>query len=406
MTATQTADESKTSIPETVLKRMEDLGIEIKGIAGIKTDVNALVKRLDAFEEQQKQWMEKNKSRSVSIPGVTEQKEKFSLFYAMRMAAKYKLPTKEDKNAAFTEAVIIEATQKALDSGLLTAGGAVIPAEYVAEIIDVLRPQIAAVALGATMTSFASGYPVEFPRMDSTATATWNAESAAITPSQESFGMINMTPHQLSCLVQMSRRSAALSNPGLEQIVRMDIAALFARAIDLAIFKGTGTLNQPLGIKNITGTQDYGDAWSGVPTYPTLVDFIGKVEDANAMGAKMGWAMHPKIKRVIQKIVDGASRPIFNWDSTLSPSGLSMSPNILTYPFATTTQLPQGTDIGEIYFGDFAQLIVGTWGSMILESSTEADTAFAAHQLWIKGIMEVDVALRQPSAFVWADNID
>lgn len=372
-------------------------------ISKMEKDVLA---RMEKMEAEQEDFRKKIKVRGVSLPGCDEQKEKFSFYYAQRYAAGFGLPEKEDPNAGFTRTVLEEAKKKALDSGTLTAGGAVIPAEYVAQIIDVLRPNVAAIQLGATITQF-SGNPVEIPRIDTAATAYWTGENAAITASQETFGQVRLTPHELGALIQMSRRSAALSSPGLEQIARQDIGLLFARALDLAIFKGTGADSQPLGIINQTGVNDFANAWTVSATidYAGLIGMIGMVEDDNAMGTRMGWAMHPKIKRAIQKLVATDGRPIFTWDPSVSPSGMTFTPSIVTYPFATTTQLGSGATAGELFFGDFSSIIIGQWGPMVLEASTEAGTAYAAHQLWLKGIMEVDVALRHPESFVFEDGI-
>jgi len=365
-----------------------------------------VIARMEKVEAEQEEFRKKIKVRGVSLPGCDEQKEKFSFHYALRYAAGLPLPEKEDPNAGFTRSVIEQSTQKALDSGTFTAGGAVIPAEYVAQIIDVLRPNVAAFQLGATISQF-SGNPVEIPRLDASATAYWTAENAAITASQETFGQVRLTPHELAALVQMSRRSAMLSSPGLEAIARQDIGLLFARSLDLAILKGTGADGQPLGIINQTGVNDFANGWTVSATidYGGLVGMVGMVEDDNALGTRMGWAMHPKIKRAIQKLVDSNGQPLFQWDPMLSPSGITMTPSILTHPFATTTQLASGATAGELIFGDWASVVVGQWGAMALEASTEAGTAFAAHQLWIKGVMEVGVAVRHPESFVFENGI-
>lgn len=402
----ESGTQDETKLPDQILKRLEAIGADITKIKELPADLAALDKKIQAVEEQQKQLAEHFKKRSISVPGCNDQKEKFSFFYAQRMVAGFDLP-KNDPDAMFTQKVMQEAKKKALETGLLTAGGAVIPNEIVSEIIDVLRPNVAAVQLGAMMTQF-FGLPVEIPRLDTAATAYWTAENGAITPSQQAFGMVRLSPHELAALIQMSRRSAAMSSPGLEMIARQDIAKLFARAIDLAVFKGTGADGQPLGIVNTTNVTDFASAWTTTNkiVYKDLVEFMGKVEDADAMGQNMGWAMHPKVKRTIQKLLDSQGRPIFNWDPVVSPNGLTLRPSILGFPFATTTQLVASTTVGELFFGDFSQIIIGQWGAMVLETSTEADTAFANHQLWLKGVMEVDIALRQPKSFVFDDNID
>ena len=89
---------------------------------------------------------------------------------------------------------------------------------------------------------------------------------------------------------------------------------------------------------------------------------------------------------------------MFNWDPVVSPNGLTLGrqPSIFGHPVFTSTQLAAAT----VYLGNFNDLLIGEWGSMILEPSTEASTAFEAHQLWVKGIMEIDIAVRRAASFV------
>ena len=47
----------------------------------------------------------------------------------------------------------------------------------------------------------------------------------------------------------------------------------------------------------------------------------------------------------------------------------------------------------------------GQWGSLEIATTKEADTAFATNQTWVRIIMQVDVAVRQPLSFCYTTGI-
>lgn len=393
----------------------KEVAEELKGVLkkigdGVEEQKKLFGSEIETIKTQIKDLAERSKKRSsATIPGLEDERENFSFHYALRYSAygEKGLPAKSDAGyelAQSTKAILDETTQKALDSGVDTLGGYVVPNQYVPEIIALLRANVAAFQLGARMLPGLQGSPVEIPRQTSAATAVWSAESGTITASDPAFGQVNMVPHQLSAMIQMSRRSATLSNPALETLAKQDIAEQFARALDIAIFSGTGANSQPLGIKNQPSVGTYSFS-SNTITYEKLVDMMGVVADANALQGSLGWAGAPKIFRAVMKLLASDGRPIFNWDPALSPSGMTFKPTILTYPFAQTTQLPIAATLGELYFGNWNDVLVGEWGNMILETSTQAGASFEKHQMWVKGVMETDVAVRHPESFVVAANI-
>ena len=44
-------------------------------------------------------------------------------------------------------------------------------------------------------------------------------------------------------------------------------------------------------------------------------------------------------------------------------------------------------------------MVVGMWGGMRLKASEDASTAFERDQLWVRAIMDVDVAIRRVESF-------
>jgi len=135
-----------------------------------------------------------------------------------------------------------------------------------------------------------------------------------------------------------------------------------------------------------------------------MYELEGVVEDANALRGRLGFAMSPKIKRVMSKLraaVAAVDDQGGNFMQTMPMTAAHITA-ILGWPFQTTTQIPNTLGSGnksEVYFGNWADLIIGMWGGMRLKASDEAGTAFASDQTWVRAIMDVDAGIRRQESF-------
>ena len=146
-----------------------------------------------------------------------------------------------------------EVLQRDLNVGTATAGGNLVPTELLAgSFIDILRKRMAVMATNPTMLTGLSGN-VSIPRMTSTSTAYFVGESGAPTESQQAFDQVNMTPKTIGAFVDYSRRLLLQSSIDVETMIRDDIARVIATKLDNAAIYGSGSSNEPLGIKDTTG---------------------------------------------------------------------------------------------------------------------------------------------------------
>ena len=81
----------------------------------------------------------------------------------------------------------------------------------------------------------------------------------------------------------------------VEQLVRRDLAAIHARAIDAAAIHGTGASNQPTGIYSTSGVNSH--AVGNAPDFADIVDMETMVAADNALGGSLGWATTPGSRR-------------------------------------------------------------------------------------------------------------
>jgi HK97 family phage major capsid protein len=286
-------------------------------------------------------------------------------------------------------------------------GGYLVPNQVLSSFfIELLRPNIVTEKLGATVMPNLTGSPVEIPRQIGGATAFWTGENQAITPSDSTVGQIALQPRQISALVKMSSRLQRMSVPAAEGIVRKDMGMAIAEAIDLAALRGTGASGEPIGIANTVGINTVALGTNGGSFDFSAADLMRQaLAEKNALKGNMGYAMSPLIsgkmrrERIAQfsNQADGAYVVLPMSDAELGDR--------LGFKWEETTQIPtnlskgSGTNLSEIYFSNWAELIIGMWLGLELDASRQAGTAFQTNQVWLKATAEVDVALRHVESF-------
>ena len=124
-------------------------------------------------------------------------------------------------------------------------------------------------ATNPTMLTGLSGN-ISIPRLTQTATGYWVGEGSAPSESQQAFDQVNMTPKTVAAYVDYSRRLLLQSSIDIETMIRGDLAKVIATKLDHTAIYGTGSSNQPLGIKRHNWCR-YSDYY----TFGTFAEYIG-----------------------------------------------------------------------------------------------------------------------------------
>jgi HK97 family phage major capsid protein len=286
--------------------------------------------------------------------------------------------------------------------GESTLGGSLIPPQYIAELIEFLRPELITARLGVRIITGLIGSPVTYPKLTSGASANWIApEGTTITVSNQVTGALQLQPKKCASLVKMSRELQTLSNPSIEAGVRADIVMTLQEALDTAFFQGTGVGGQPTGLEKWSpAIPTAGGTWEGAPT-PTealanlnvLKNFRQTLGNANALKGRVAWAVNVDTYEAIDRLYDANNRPFLVPDP-----GNGLRGTLLGFPIESSTLVsPTATDTG--YFGNWNDAILALWNNISVEASTEADTAFANDELWIKATVLADVGIRREASF-------
>ena len=140
---------------------------------------------------------------------------------------------------------------KALNSSITGEGGALIPQDFLADLIELLRANTV-IRGSSPMTVGMPMGNLTIPRLAGGATATYQDELEDMTVSQERFDDINFVAKKLTCLVPVSNDLIRRAPIGVEEVVRDDLVQTIARREDLAFLRGVGAAQkEPIGLRNL-----------------------------------------------------------------------------------------------------------------------------------------------------------
>ena len=290
---------------------------------------------------------------------------------------------------------------KALSVGTLNAGGYIVPEEYSAEIIELLRPQSVVRRMGAVTIPMATG-TLNIPKLAGGGSASYIGENTDIGVTQPTFGTVQLTWKKLAAIVPISNDLLRFSSPAADSIVRDDLVMAMALREDAAFIRDDGVGNVPKGLRYWAPVSNRIPATTGTPTLATVTTDLGKLilalKKANVRFIRPGWLMSPRTEMFLLTLRDG------NGNFAFRPEMLAG--RLFSYPYAVTTQIPENLGAGknesEIYLVDFADAIIGESTQLIIDASTEASyyqddalhSAFSLDQTLIRVIAEHDFAMR------------
>ncbi len=295
--------------------------------------------------------------------------------------------------------------KRALDT---SAGAGTIPTILSKDWIELLRHNMAVMAAGASEILDLQG-KFSIPRQTGASTGYWLSEAGTTTLSNQTFDQVAFTPKTVGAATDITRRFFELTNAtSAEEMVKADLTAVIARAIDLAALNGSGNSGQPLGIMQntaITGatshTYSYGTN-GGAPTWTGLVALHTAVTRSDAstlgVGAYMSNADMEGCLAATCKI--GTTFPVF----LLSDNG-----TIFNKSFYVTTQLSNaltkgaGTGLSPIIYGIWSQLFLAYWSGV--DILVDPYTGSTSGNVRIVALQDMDIQVRHNEAFAMSTDV-
>lgn len=256
------------------------------------------------------------------------------------------------------------------------------------EFIDVLRNEMSVMQAGARMLNGLQGN-VNIPKKATASTAAWiSTEGGNATESEPTFATVSMTPKQLGAFTDMTRQAIQQSSPAIESLVRDDLTQALALAIDAAALEGAGTGGAPEGLLNISGLTKVTAFAAAVPTFGEMVSLETEVAENNALRGNLAY------------ITDAATYGGLKTKAKDAGSGLFVLENGEANGY-NVIRSQQGT-AGNVYFGNFSDLLIGMWGGLDLMVNPYALTPTGG--LRIEAFQTVDVAVRHIESFAYGND--
>jgi len=238
---------------------------------------------------------------------------------------------------------------------------------------------------------------IAIPRATGGATAYWVAESGSPTESQAAFDQVTMSGKTVGAFSDISRKLLLQSSIDIEGYVRNDLATALALAIDSAAIEGTGSSNQPTGILNTSGIGSVAGGTNGAaPTYANIVGLETEVAQDNADIGSLRYLTNTKVRGKLKQTYTNPTYgeiPVFGADGTMNGYGVAVTNHV-------PSNLTKGTAsaiCSAIIFGNFADLIVGMWGS--LDLMVDPYTASSSGTVRVVALQDLDIAVRHPESF-------
>lgn len=290
------------------------------------------------------------------------------------------------------------AISAALSGASESAGGVTLPRPQAQQVIGLLRPRVTVRASGARIHDMPAG-ELRNARQATPASAAYGAENAAMIESEPTFDKVEEKFKKLTSLVPVGNSLLRHSSASIAMMVRDSIILEMGLKNDLAFLRFDGSGNLPKGLRQWALAENWEAA---VGTDPAVVEqairrIKSKVEDANVAMVAPGWIMRASAKNFLASLRWANGFKVF---PSIDDSG-----TLHGYPIRTTSQIPDNLGVGgdetEIYFADFAEIMIGDAMQITFGSSSEASyvnqsgdtvSAFQNDLTLMRAIAEHDMA--------------
>ncbi len=289
-----------------------------------------------------------------------------------------------------------EVQKRDLTAGTNNAGGFTVATDMLGgSFIELLRNAMVIDGLGTRMLTGLVGN-IAIPKLAGAATAYWVAENSGPTESQQTLAQVTMTPKTVGAFTDVSRRLLLQSSIDVEAMVQGDLAAVLGLAIQQAAISGTGASNQPTGILTAVTPTVIGGTNGAAPSWANIIQLESDVAVANADVGSLAYLTNAKVRGKLKGTSKVSGQNGFIWEASDTP--------VNGYRAAVTNAVPsnltKGTSSGvcsAAIFGNFADLVIGMWGS--LDLMVDPYTGSTAGTVRVVALQDVDVAIRHVESF-------
>lgn len=282
-----------------------------------------------------------------------------------------------------------------LVKGTATKGGNLVATELLSgSFIDLLRNAMVINSMGAVTLSGLVG-DIAIPKQTGAATAYWVAEDGSPTQSGQTIGQVLMSPKTVGAFTDISRKLLLQSSIDVEGMVQNDLATVLGLAIQQAGL--VHAADRPKGILggHVAAPTVVGGANGAAPTWEHVVGLETAVSVANADVGTLAYLTNAKVRGKLKTTSKVSGQNGFIWENGDTP--------LNGYRCAITNALPSNLTKGTAnncsaaIFGNWADLVIGMWGS--LDLTVDTTTLGTSGAVRVIALQDVDIAVRNTESF-------
>lgn len=205
-----------------------------------------------------------------------------------------------------------QAVRNTMSTGTGSEGGYTVETSVATELIKAMK-QFGGMREAATVFATSQGNPMSWPTMDDTGnTGELIGENTTATAQDAAFGTVPLNTYKFSSkIVTVPIELLQDSQIDIEAVVIALLAERLGRVQNSYFTTGTGT-SQPRGIVTGAAAGKVGaTGQTATVTYDDLVDLEHSVDPAYRSAPGVGFMMNDSSLKVVRKIKDSQSRPIF-----------------------------------------------------------------------------------------------
>jgi len=291
--------------------------------------------------------------------------------------------------------------QRDLTIGTATAGGHTKATDLLSgSFIDMQRNHMQIWQLGAYHLGGLVG-DIAIPRQTGGASAYWVTEGVDVTESNQAFDQVTLAPKTVGTFTDLSRKLLLQSSLDIENFIRRDLAITLALEIDRVAINGSGSGAEPQGILNTSGIGDVSHGTNGgAPTWATMVELETDVATSNTDRNNMAYLTNSAVCGKLKTTEKASGTAKYIWEDGPEAPHFGM---VNSHRAAISNQMPSnltkgsGASLSSTIFGDWRDLIIGTWGA--LDLNVDKTTLGKSGGVRIIVLQDVDIALRHPGSF-------
>lgn len=296
--------------------------------------------------------------------------------------------------------------QRDLATSSTGAGGAMVATDLLAaDFIMLLRNASLVRRMGARVLGGLVGN-VAIPRQTAGVSPGWVAQAGTASEADATFAQVTLSPKTAHAIQDVTRDLLLQGTPAVEGLIRADLIEGMATQLDLVALHGTGASNQPTGLAATAGIGAVVGGTNGAaPTWDNIVDLESAVANNNAAVGSTGYLSNTKVRGKLkrtQKFASTNGQEI--WMPAMAGDDSSLFGSLNGYRAGVSNNvssaLTKGTSSGvcsAIFYGNWADLLIGEWGTaeLLPDEVTQAANRIVRMHIY----QTIDIAVRRAQSF-------